>query len=97
MIVGWIFDTFSLKIVDQEAAYFYGSLFFSGVSFIVFLIAICLEILDRKSGKILDMVYLNESSKNTENLEIPNEDNSEESEDCQDVLNTKKFNIKRSF
>lgn len=85
-------------------------MFFVGISFLVFLIAICLEIYDDKTGRILDKVYLMTAinKNNIENLEKNNIKNNlqkkkEESEESisdpihKSKKNKKSWEIRKSF
>jgi len=91
LVVGAIFDNFSLKDSDQNWAYYCSSMFFTMISCVVFCVAIVLEIWDHKTDKILDKVYLHKEKKE----EIETESKKEELEDsgCENDLKTKNLMI----
>jgi len=94
-VVGLIFDGYSSEIEDQRDAYFYSSIFFVLISFVVLIIAICLEVKDHRSGKILDKVYLRVHENN---LNIENMSDSESNNYLKDSKpKPSNFQIKRSF
>ena len=92
--MGAIFDHFSSKEADQNWAYYFSSVFFALISFVVCVIAIVLEIWDHKTGKILDKVYLNEKNEGNEDSKEPLQNPMDLS---QKTPKKTVFNMKNSF
>lgn len=105
LVAGAIIDNFPTENDEETWAYYYSSMFFAGVGFLVFIIAIVLEIMDHRTGRILDKVYLQpkintkKNKKNAKKVQFKTKEKNYNENDRPLLEKNKasKFKIKSSF